>query len=246
MKPEVSIITVAYNSEKTIAQTIESVLNQTVAPLEYLIIDGVSKDKTLEIVEGYRGAFEAKNIDYRVISEPDNGFYDAMNIGISMAKGDFNGMINSDDWYENNVIERVKQLYQEHKFAYCFSNIRMYKPDETTFIKKAKDGKIASSRGWNHPTSFVSKEIYKQFKYACESLHDDFDFFLKVKKRGYSIYIADEVWANFRMNGVSHEKSLKRTKQRIKARYSIYRKNGYSRLYILECLGIEAVKWIVG
>lgn len=246
MKPEVSIITVAYNSEETIAQTIESVLNQTVPPLEYLIVDGVSKDKTLEIVESYRSFFKEKNIDYRVISEPDNGIYDAMNKGITMAKGDFIGMINSDDWYENNVIERVKKLYQEHKFEYCFSNIRMYKPDGTTFIKKAKDGKIASSRGWNHPTSFVSKEIYNQFKYACESLHDDFDFFLKVKKRGYSIYIADEVWANFRMNGVSHEKSLKRTKQRIKARYSIYRKNGYSRLYILECLGIEAVKWIVG
>lgn len=246
MKPEVSIITVAYNSEKTIAQTIESVLNQTVAPLEYLIIDGASKDKTIEIVESYREAFEAKNIDYRVTSEPDKGIYDAMNKGISMAKGDFIGMINSDDWYENNVIERVKKLYQEHKFAYCFSNIRMHKSDGTTFIKRAKDGKIASSRGWNHPTSFVSKEIYDQFKYACESLHDDFDFYLKVKKNGYGIHIADEIWANFRMNGVSHEKSLKRAKQRVKARYSIYKKNGYSKLYILECLAIEAVKWVVG
>lgn len=247
MKPSISIITVSYNSAETIAQTIESVLNQTVAPLEYIIVDGESKDDTLRIVEEYKGEFKRKKIDYRIISESDKGIYDAMNKGIRIAKGDFIGMINSDDWYESNVVERVQDLQEKQQFDYCYSDIRMHKEDGTSFIKKAKDGKIVSSRGWNHPTSFVSKKVYNKFLYACESLHDDFDFYLKVKKAHYNIYLAKgEVWANFRMNGVSHERNLKRSIQRIKARYKIYKNNGYSGLYIVECIAIEMAKWFLG
>ena len=93
----VSIITVTYNSAATLSRTMESVLEQSVSPLEYIIVDGKSTDNTLETAEGYRRGFEEKGILLRIISEPDKGIYDAMNKGIGMASGDLIGMINSDD-----------------------------------------------------------------------------------------------------------------------------------------------------
>ena len=83
----VSVITASYNSEATIRQTIESVLNQTVPCKEYFIIDGQSGDQTVEIARSYAPQFAEKGIDYAVISEPDRGIYDAMNKGIRLASG---------------------------------------------------------------------------------------------------------------------------------------------------------------
>ena len=87
----VSLITVCFNSEKTIRNTIESVLNQTYSEIEYIIVDGLSKDNTLGIVHEYDEKFKEKGVIYRVISEKDNGIYDAMNKGIGMAQGEIVG-----------------------------------------------------------------------------------------------------------------------------------------------------------
>ncbi|MBQ7482227.1 MAG: glycosyltransferase, partial [Lachnospiraceae bacterium] len=106
-EPSVSIITVTYNSGATLKRTIESVLAQTAAPREYIIVDGCSTDDTLSIAESFRETFDEKGISYSVISEPDNGIYDAMNKGIRLAMGDIIGMINSDDWYEPCAVETV-------------------------------------------------------------------------------------------------------------------------------------------
>ena len=94
----VSIITVCYNSAQTIHKAIESVLNQTYSNIEYTIVDGLSKDNTMEIAESYADAFREKGYTFRIVSEKDNGIYDAMNKGIRMASGELIGMINSDDW----------------------------------------------------------------------------------------------------------------------------------------------------
>ena len=115
---KISIITVAYNSEKTIAKTIESVLGQQAAPekpfqIEYLIIDGSSSDRTVEVAEGYRAKMEEKGICYRIVSEPDRGIYDAMNKGIRLAEGEIIGIINSDDWYEPDALKTVVETFEE-------------------------------------------------------------------------------------------------------------------------------------
>ena len=93
----ISIITVCYNSELTIARTIESVLAQDYSNLEYIIIDGASTDKTMEIVRKYEVSFREKGINLITQSEPDKGIYDAMNKGIQKSSGDVIGIINSDD-----------------------------------------------------------------------------------------------------------------------------------------------------
>lgn len=103
MEPLISIVTVSFNSEKTIRQTIESVLNQTYTNIEYNIVDGASTDRTVEIATQYKDDFEAKGIKYIITSEKDKGIYDAMNKGIARSHGEIVGLINSDDWYETDA-----------------------------------------------------------------------------------------------------------------------------------------------
>ena len=103
-----SIITVTYNSSGTLRTAMESVLYQTYSPKEYIIVDGASKDDTVEIAESYRGIAKEKNINLIIISEPDKGIYDAMNKGIKMATSEIVGMINSDDYYGLKALELAK------------------------------------------------------------------------------------------------------------------------------------------
>lgn len=94
---KITIITVCYNSEATIRDTIQSVLSQSYSNIEYIVVDGASKDGTMGIVNEYRDRIA------RIVSEPDMGIYDAMNKGISMAAGDVIGILNSDDYYETSM-----------------------------------------------------------------------------------------------------------------------------------------------
>lgn len=102
-----TIVTVCYNADKTISQTIESVLAQTSADYEYLIIDGGSADATLEIIESYRPRFQSP---ITVISEPDDGIYDAMNKALSYARGRYVWFVNADDWCEASAVESFVKL----------------------------------------------------------------------------------------------------------------------------------------
>lgn len=242
----ISIITVTFNSEKTFEDTIRSVLSQEYKPFEYIVIDGASKDRTLDILEGFRKDFEEKDIQLKVVSEPDNGIYDAMNKGIRLAEGDLIGIINSDDYYESNALSVVSKSYQEDAFDLFFADLRMIKPDGNSFIKHSKNRKYSTSRDWNHPTTFIHKDMYKKFSYRTDTIHDDYDLILRLKKAGAKIVVVNEVIANFRMNGVSHERSVKKAMERVAIKYKIYRRNGYSPLYFFECLLVEAGKLVIG
>ncbi len=244
---KVSVITVAYNSENCIGRSIESVLAQTAQVAEYWIIDGKSSDKTVEIAEGYRKALEEKGVEYHVVSEPDKGIYDAMNKGIRLAGGDIIGILNTDDTYEPETIETVVNTFEEQKCDLMFADIRIWKQDGSSFIKKAKMGSFETSRHWNHPTTFVKAGLYKEFPFRNLGIHDDYGFYLQMKKQGRRIVIVDKVLANFRMGGASNKKSFKAAKKRIRDRYQYcYRINGYSRWYLVECVLIEAVKMVLG
>ncbi|MBR5767003.1 MAG: glycosyltransferase [Lachnospiraceae bacterium] len=243
---EVSLITVAYNSEATIGRTIESVLAQTVSPKEHIIIDGASKDSTVSVAEGYREAFEKKGISYIIVSEPDNGIYDAMNKGIGRATGDIIGMINSDDWYEPCAVETVLNAYAKEEFDMFYADLRMHMPNGRTFIKHSRNRKYATSRDWNHPTTFITKAMYDKYKYRNETIHDDYDLILRLKKAGARIVVKNVVIADFTMNGTSHEKSLKKAMERVRIKYGIYRDNGYSPLYFPECFIVEMAKLLIG
>lgn len=245
-EPSVSIITVTYNSGATLKRTIESVLAQTMAPREYIIVDGCSTDDTLSIAESFRETFDKKGIGFSVISEPDKGIYDAMNKGIRLAMGDIIGMINSDDWYEPCAVETVLLTYRDEPFDLFYADLRMHMSGGKTFIKHARYRRYATSRDWNHPTTFIRKEIYDRFKYRNETIHDDYDLILRLRKAGVRIVVRNTVIADFTMNGTSHERSIKKAMDRVRIKYGIYRDNGYSPLYFFECFMVEAAKLIVG
>ena len=244
---KISVVTVAYNSEKGIVKTIESVLGQTYEDIEYLIIDGMSSDNTVEIAESYRAALEARGITYRVISEPDGGIYDAMNKGIRLAGGDVIGLLNSEDTYEPETLQTVAETFEETDCELMFADIRIVKPDGSSFVKKARLRNFQTSRDWNHPTTFVRADVYKNNPFRNLGIHDDYGFFLQMKRQNRKIVTVNKVLANFRMGGASNQKSLNAARKRIRDRYRYcYRINGYSRWYLAECIAIEAAKMILG
>lgn len=250
MRQLISIITPSFNSEKTIHTTIESILKQTYSRIEYIIVDGKSIDRTVEIAESYREVLEKRGVSYQIISEPDQGIYDAMNKGIRRAKGELIGIINSDDWYEENALQRVAEVYEKNPFDMFYADLRIWQESahgnlKEKMIKHSRLRKLAVSRDWNHPTTFITKEVYQKFQYKLESVHDDWDLVLRIRKAGLKIVILNEVLANFRMGGASNEKNLEKCIKRGKARYRIYRNNGYSRWYWWECVAIEVVKWVL-
>ena len=247
--PLITIITVSRNSAATIRQTIESVLHQTYPKVQYLIIDGASSDETVAIAETYREQMGQKGYRYQILSEPDHGIYDAMNKGIRMAEGELIGIINSDDWYEENALQVAAETWLKTKYDMFYADIRIWMQDQQgqwkeKMIKHSRYRKLVVSRDWNHPTTFITREVYSKYQYKMESLHDDWDLVLRIRKAGYKIVIENQVLANFRFGGASNEKDIRKCIARGKARYRIYRNNGYSRWYFFECIAIEAVKWL--
>lgn len=241
---KVSIITVCYNSEKTIRDTINSVLNQTYQNLEYIVVDGNSTDLTVGIIKEYIQTFKEKCIEYYYLSEPDEGMYDAMNKGIRMTSGELIGIINSDDWYEPEAIACAVQHYRQQPYDLFYADLRII-GSKVSFIKKARDSRWVTSRYWNHPTTFIPKAIYQKYQYKNENIHDDWDLILRIRKNGARICVENKVLANFRRDGVSHKKSFRNAMERAKIKFKIYRDNGYSRWYVVECYGMEIVKLVV-
>lgn len=216
---KVSIITVVYNGAKTLEQTIQSVVNQTYANIEYIIIDGGSTDGTLDIIKKYE-----KHIAYW-ISEKDKGLYDAMNKGIKHAKGEIIGMINSDDWYETNAVELIIEAYKNNPDKKIFHGDRFdVQEDETKSIRKFHPSKIKFlyyGMTYNHPSMFVKKEVYQQRLYNTEMKSlSDYEFvlywFLRQPQWFFYIPIA---YVNYRLDGISAQLSItKKLKEGFKAK----------------------------
>lgn len=240
----VTVLTVCYNAEKTIARAIESVLNQSYSEIEYILIDGASKDHTVEIAEGYRGKMAARGIRYTVISEKDNGMYDALNKGARLAQGELVGQVNSDDWYEPDAVQEMAALYEKEHYDVAWANIRII-TDRGNIIKKARVRKFWTTSGFCHPTMFTRREILLQYPYACLQIDDDFDFITRVHKDNRKICTLDKVLSNYSFGGMSTSKGLGVMFERISMKYRTYRRNGYSFLYWFYCFAIEFVKFIV-
>ena len=242
----VSIITVAYNSKKTISKTIEAVFNQTYPNIEYIIIDGASKDGTVEVAKSYQERFDGKDgRTLTIISEPDNGMYDALNKGARLASGVLVGQTNADDFYELDAVETMVNLYKEKQYEVAWGSINVIKPSGNT-VKHAKIGLIWTTSGWCHPAMFSNREILLETPYICESMYDDFNFITSVHKKGKKIITIDKVISNFSFGGMSTKKDLREVKKRVDILYKVYRRHGMSRLYYLQRWAVELTKYILG
>ncbi|MEA5127282.1 MAG: glycosyltransferase family 2 protein [Proteiniphilum sp.] len=161
---KVSIITVTFNSASTIRDTIDSVIAQDYANIEHIIVDGASKDGTLDIVKSYSNKIS------RIISEPDNGIYDAMNKGIRVATGDIVGILNSDDFFtSSDVISTIAESFTQNNIDALYGDIHFVHPDNL-----------------NKPVRYYSSKIFKPslFCYGFMPAHPSF----YMKKSCYDLY----------------------------------------------------------
>ncbi|APU95301.1 glycosyl transferase [Sphingobacterium sp. B29] len=225
---KISIITVCWNSEATIEKTIKSVESQDYPELEYIIVDGKSKDNTLNIIKQY------PNVVSKWISEPDKGLYDAMNKGIDMATGDYIGIVNADDtFYDENAISKIVNFLKTNNIEASIGDI----------VQHREDGQIVrrySAKNWSpeklkigfmpaHPAIFFRKEIFEKLgNYSLDfKIAADYEliirFFLKqhiswkysgitthkmlmggVSSSGYESYkkVSEEIIKALRMNEI--------------------------------------------
>lgn len=182
---KISIITVAYNSEGTIRQTIESVLKQTYSNIEYIIVDGASLDDTLNIVKKYKKLFGGR---LRYVSGPDKGIYDAMNKGVLLATGDVVGILNSDDLlFDEHVISDIAHTFKEYNVDCVYGDLIFVKPNNTNKPIRSWFGsqyfKNAFLKGWSpaHPTFYVRRECYNNFGLYDISMKVSADFDLMMR-----------------------------------------------------------------
>lgn len=210
--PLISIITVCFNSAKTICRTIESVLNQTYTNIEYILVDGKSTDNTVDIIKEYAPLFAEKGIAYRWVSEPDQGIYDAMNKGIKMASGEWVGIINSDDWYELDACEIIRSTILRNNQVEIVAGVVKFWSNNNVKYLKQNSLSIVASDPIMHPGAFVIKNIYdlkiggynESYKIA-----GDYDFFIRCYLNDVNYVICDRVVANFTLAGISSTSKLK-------------------------------------
>lgn len=216
----ISIVTVCYNSANTIARTIESILKQTYTNYEYIIIDGVSQDNTIKIIQTYSDLFEGR---MKFISEPDLGIYDAMNKGILQSNGDIIGIINSDDWLELDTLQAIYEKYIENNnkkgiytgyINFYYNNIN--KQVLSTSSKRFTQKIVQNLMPIRHPATFVSSSIYNEVGLFDISykINGDKDFIFRCYKSKIPFYFIDKVLSNMSDNGISNNingfmKSLK-------------------------------------
>jgi glycosyltransferase involved in cell wall biosynthesis len=194
-KPLVSIITVIFNGEKKIEKTIRSVLNQSYDNIEYIIIDGASTDKTLDIIKKYK-----KDIDYWV-SESDNGIFFAMNKGIKLAKGDLVGLIHVGSIYNNDACKKAVKLYMDKKNLGIIAGSAKWKtlPNRCGIRSKIKPISPKNS-SILHETLFIPLKIYKKIGLYNTNyrISADYDFIAKIiKKYNIPIHYSDDIFVQY-------------------------------------------------
>lgn len=201
----VTIVTVCFNEEKNIARTIESVLKQSTTDCEYIICDGLSKDRTVEIAESYYGAFAKKGISYRVYSEKDQGIYDAMNKGIAHAGGQYIYFLNAGDWFcEELVLERfVTSIRQDSTPAVIYANYYYVNNHRATLVV-CDDAFLPERMSIGHPAMVARTDLMREERFDAEyRIAADYNFVLSLKLRGLQFKYLDFAATYFMGGGIS-------------------------------------------
>lgn len=224
--PLVSVITICFNSAKTIRKTIESVLNQTYANIEYILVDGGSTDGTVAIIKEYEGQFLAKNIIYRWISEPDKGIYDALNKGILLATGEWVGIIHSDDWYENDALERLFLTEEIANYDLIYGLVKVIASDKQIHSVEQKMFTSLPTDPMQHQAIFVKRRLHGEIGlYSTDyKIAADYDFLLKCFLAGKKAKFIFCIVASFSRTGISNSDKMAHVS--ILESYQILYRNG--------------------
>lgn len=227
---KVSIVTITYNSAKTVEDTIKSVVSQDYPDIEYLIIDGKSKDGTLKIAEKYKDKIT------RIVSEKDDGLYFGLNKGLRMASGEIVGALHSDDLYaDTNVISKIVKKFEEdpsvegvYADLVFVSRDDLNKPLRFWEAGEYVDGSF--EKGWMppHPTFFVRREVYEKYGYINTDLKLSADYELMLRlihKNKIKVAYLPVTAIKMRMGGVSNTSFFVKLKANIEDKMA-WRLNG--------------------
>lgn len=221
---KISIITACYNADATIERTIKSVLNQSYKNIEYIIVDGGSSDKTLDIIERYSQGIS------NMVSEPDKGIYDALNKGVMLATGDFIGFLHADDAFaSSHVIKKIAHLASNSDAVY---GDLQYVSENDKVIRHWESGLFslkALKRGWMppHPTLYIKRELYNQIgHFNLEyKIASDYDFMLRLLSvPNIKVSYLPEVVVLMRVGGASN-KSISNIIKKSKEDYKAIKRN---------------------
>ena len=225
---KISLITACFNSEKTIIETLESVKNQNYPNLEYIIVDGGSTDKTLSIFNNY------KDLITKIISEKDEGLYDAINKGIREATGEIIGILHSDDIFAyDNILTLVSEKFNNKKLDLIYGDIVFV--NKLDKIKRYYSGKKITPLSFDfgimppHPSVFIRGCNYSKYgnfntKYQIASDYDLLFRFIKIQK--ISILYVPKTFVRMKLGGVSNSSIINMYKLNFEI-YKIHKSYGY-------------------
>jgi glycosyltransferase len=233
---KISVITIAYNSGHSIADAITSVVSQTYPDVEYIIVDGKSKDNTVEVVKSFGTKIS------KFVSEPDKGIYDALNKGIRMATGDVIGFMHSDDLFaSDDILAKVAALFNANAIDSVYGDLEyVYKEDTNKVLRYWKSGSFSLRKlrmGWMppHPTFYVKRAVYEKYGVFNTSfrISADYDTMLRFlgKYRISTLYLP-EVMVKMRVGGASN-RSLKNIIQKSKEDYQAIQDNNFGTIFTL-------------
>lgn len=208
MEPKISVITITFNSEATLEETILSVTSQDYPALEYVIIDGGSTDGTLDIVRKYKNRIAV------CVSEPDKGISDAFNKGIGKASGEIIGIINSDDILLPGTLQSIARHYRRDVDVYSGNVVFWNDRTGETFSSKPdiRFDKLRLQYGVAHPSRFIRKDAYERFGLYAEQLRYNMDgeLLCRFYQKGAVFIHVDEDWTRFRLGGATADSIYKK------------------------------------
>ncbi len=246
-KKLISVITVCLNAENEIGFTIDSVLKQDYTNYEYLIKDGGSDDSTIEIAEKYINRFSEKNIPFRIISEKDEGLYDAMNQSSQYAEGEWIIYINAgDELFDNNVLSRLSSEISD-QYNVLYGDAVLTENEKYKLLKAGCLERFKYTNPICHQASLTRTDVIRKYLFDKRYfIASDFDLFLK-------LYLLDDnrlkktdiVFCIYRLGGISNSRVLLREKEFNTSR----KKNGLKRvifphLQIIKNVFIEEIRKI--
>lgn len=204
---KISIITICYNNERDIRQTLESVVNQTYQDIEYIVVDGASTDGSMRIINEYKDKI------CRIISEPDNGMYEALNKGFRASTGDVVGMIHAGDrLYDHLVVEKIARYYESNDVDVTYGHSKLVDGNDVPrrINRSPKYSRNLVRRGWmpSHQSIYCRRELFEKYGYYRCDLGGggDYEWFVRYFYR-YSdqikIQLIDNYIVRFSLGGQS-------------------------------------------
>lgn len=198
----ITVITVCLNSAETIEKTVKSVAAQECSELEYIVVDGGSTDGTLDILKNYKSAIDI------LVSEPDQGIFDAMNKGIGLSTGDVIAFLNSDDWYEKDALKIVEESFDDNSCdCVCCDNYVVRKGGDTVYYNGTQEPiqNVYFRMIYFHSAIFCKRQFFKKkgnfnLKYKIAA---DYEWFLRTIKQGAKVHTIHKPVFTFSYGGIS-------------------------------------------